>query len=74
MISRWENGRTSPDHESVVRAVLACGFDLEISLVPHDEHDLALIRREMTLLPHQRLARMVKAVNTFNLMEKAGRD
>ena len=74
VISRWENGRTRPDHESVVRAVRACGYDLQIALVPRDEHDLALIRRELTLLPHERLTRMIDAVRQFNLMGIAADD
>jgi hypothetical protein len=57
----------------VRRAVRAAGFDISISISPIDEHDLALIRRELTLLPHQRLSGMVETVNALNTMAAASR-
>jgi len=70
VISRWESGRTSPGHETVERAVRACGFELEIALIPVDDHDLVLIKRELKLLPHERLSRMMKAMSAFDEMGK----
>jgi transcriptional regulator with XRE-family HTH domain len=71
VIARWEGGKTEPDFRNVVRAVRACDLDLHISLTEIDDHDLALIRRELKVLPHQRLSRMVEAVNVFATMESA---
>lgn len=71
VIARWETGRTSPAFLTVQRAVRAAGFDLDISLGPADEHDLALIRRELRLLPHERLSGMVEAVRRFDAMSEA---
>lgn len=71
VIARWETGRTSPDIVTVQRAVRAAGFELFFSLRPADDHDLALIRRELGLLPHQRLSGMVDAVRHFEAMSSA---
>jgi transcriptional regulator with XRE-family HTH domain len=71
VVARWETERARPDFATVRRAVRAAGFDLAVSLTPADEHDLALIRRELTLLPYQRLSEMVKAVNALDAMAAA---
>ena len=68
VIARWETGRASPDFDAVRKALRAAGFELGVSLHPADEHDLALIRRELHLLPHQRLSGMVEAVRKFDAM------
>jgi transcriptional regulator with XRE-family HTH domain len=70
VVARWETGRTEPDFATVVRAVRAAGFEPSISLHPADDHDLALVRRELTLLPHQRLSGMVDAVNAIDRMTR----
>lgn len=73
VVARWETGRTTPTFETVVRAVRAAGFDVELSLSLLDDHDLALIRRELALLPHERLSGMVEAVRALNDMSGAAR-
>lgn len=73
VVARWETGRTTPTCETVVRAVRAAGFDLGVSLSPLDDHDLALIRRELALMPHERLSGMVEAVRALNDMGEAAR-
>ena len=72
-IARWETGRAAPDFDRVVEAIRAAGFELGVSLSPIDDHDLALIRRELRLLPHKRLSDMVNAVRKLNVMEALGR-
>lgn len=69
VVARWETGRTHPDFDTVVSVVRAAGLELGISLHQGDQHDLALIRRELTLLPPQRLSGMVDAVNKLNAMK-----
>lgn len=71
VIARWETGRASPSFENTTRTVRAAGFDLGISLTPADDHDLALIRRELALLPHERLSSMVDAVSAVTRMAEA---
>ena len=73
VLARWETGRARPDLATVKRAVRAAGFELGISLYPADEHDLALIRRELKLLPHERLSGMVEAVNAMDAMAATAR-
>jgi transcriptional regulator with XRE-family HTH domain len=70
VVARWESGRTEPDFVTVVRAVRAAGFEPSIALHPVDDHDLALVRRELALLPHQRLSGMVEAVNAIDRMTR----
>jgi ribosome-binding protein aMBF1 (putative translation factor) len=73
VVARWETGRTHPDFDTVVSTLRAAGFELGISLHHGDQHDLALIRRELTLLPHQRLSGMVDAVRKLDAMTAAAR-
>jgi transcriptional regulator with XRE-family HTH domain len=72
VIARWESGRVRPDLETVQRVVRAAGFDLSLSIVPADDHDLTLIRRELRIAPHERLRSMVDAVRAFRRMGVAG--
>jgi transcriptional regulator with XRE-family HTH domain len=71
VVARWEGGKTEPDFRTVVRVVRACGLDLNVSLSLADDHDLTLIRRELKVLPHERLSRMVEAVKALSAMERA---
>ena len=73
VVARWETGRTNPDFATVQRVVRAAGFELGISINPVDDHDLTLIRRELNLLPHQRLSGMVEAVNRIDMMSRMAR-
>lgn len=73
VIARWENEKTRPDFDTVVRAVEACGFDLhtELRLV---DHDTVLVKRELAKSPAERLAGLVDAVSAFNAMSVAAHD
>jgi transcriptional regulator with XRE-family HTH domain len=73
VVARWETGRTNPDFVTVQRAIRAAGFELGVSIQRVDEHDLTLIRRELALLPHQRLSGMVGAVNRLDTMGRMAR-
>lgn len=68
VVARWESGRTHPDFDTVVCAVRATGFDLGFAITERNDHDLTLIKRELRLAPHERLAGMVKAVRQFDQM------
>jgi transcriptional regulator with XRE-family HTH domain len=70
VIARWETGGASPSCENTTRAVRASGFELGISITPADDHDLALIRRELALLPHERLSTMVEAMSAIARMAR----
>ena len=57
------NRTHQPRFRDSATRVRAAGFELGVSIQPVDDHDLTLIRRELNLLPHQRLSGMVEAVN-----------
>jgi len=70
VIARWENESTRPNFDSVVKAVEACGFDLQVELRSVD-HDTVLVRRELAKHPAERLADLVDAVSAFEAMSVA---
>ena len=72
VIARWENESTRPNFDSVVKAVEACGFDLQVELRSVD-HDTVLVRRELAKNPAERLAGLVDAVSAFEAMSGAAR-
>jgi transcriptional regulator with XRE-family HTH domain len=71
VVARWETGKTKPTVATVENVLRACGFHLSVALTPADDHDDALIARELSLDPHERLASMVRAINTFDAMAGA---
>jgi len=56
-IARLEAGRTAPSLERITELVRACGFDLQIELVPRDDTALTTARRNRSLPPEARLQR-----------------
>ena len=70
VVARWETGRTRPDFDTVVEAVSACGFNLQIELTPID-HDAVLVRRELAKPPAKRLQDLAEAVAAFDDMAAA---
>lgn len=58
-IARVESGRTSPSLEYLTRLVRACGFDIQARLVPYDDQDMILARRNLQLTPEERLRKMI---------------
>jgi transcriptional regulator with XRE-family HTH domain len=69
-IARLEAGRSAPSLERVTELVRACGFDLEVMLVPLDDIDLARARRNRALPPEARLRRVAHAAGFID----AGRE
>lgn len=72
-IGRWERGEVRPPLETVIALVRASGFDLDLAIVPADEHDRILIRRCLGQPPAVRLAEMVGAVSRLGSMVSAAR-
>jgi len=67
-IARIESGATSPSFERVVRLVRACGFDLDVRVVPLDEDAWTLAEQGERLSPDERLERLLAGVE---LLESA---
>ncbi|MGI8407601.1 MAG: helix-turn-helix domain-containing protein [Actinomycetota bacterium] len=60
VVTRWETGRRSPNFETLVKAVRACGLDLHVTIGDPDlDHDL-FIRENLRLTPAERLEQMTK--------------
>ncbi len=65
VIARWESGAVSPSLDTLTRVLRACGFELDVGLVAHDEgfdHDWSLTLQNLRLSPAQRLDQLEEAV------------
>ena len=69
-IARVESGAVSPSLERLTELVQAAGFDIDVRLVPYDDHDLSMALRNRTLTPEQRLDGML----AFKRFADAGRE
>jgi len=58
-IARVESGRSSPTLEYLTRLVRACGFDLQVRMVPYDAHEWTLVEQNRLLGVDQRLRNML---------------
>ena len=73
VVARWETGATQPDFRTVTEVIAAAGFDLEVTITERNDQDLALIRRELSLAPSERLDSLVRAVRAFDKMAATAR-
>src|ERR671924_963497 len=62
-IARWERDVVQPSFETLRELVRACGFDLDLTLVPYevDEREQEQLRRNVLRTPQERLQAMLKA-------------
>ncbi len=62
-IARWERGVVQPSFETLRDLVRACGFDLDMTLVPYesDDGETARLRKRLMRSPQERLQAMLKA-------------
>ena len=55
-IARYERGRATPSLRALNRIIRACGFGLQVDLVPlHDDHDDSLIDLMLAMTVEARL-------------------
>ena len=76
VIARWESGATAPSLETVTRAVRACGFELDVQLVPAAEgfaHDWSLAEQNLALTPEERLANHATARAFADSLQRGAR-
>jgi transcriptional regulator with XRE-family HTH domain len=71
-IARWESGRTAVSLDDVRRLVRLCGFELETSLVPRDDSDVAQAARLAELSGQQRLERHARIARQLRAVRKSG--
>ena len=69
-VARVESGSVSPSLEHLTKLVRAAGFDIDVRLVPCDDHDLSMALRNRTLTPEQRVENML----AFERFADAGRE
>jgi transcriptional regulator with XRE-family HTH domain len=62
-IARWERDVVQPSFETLRDLVRACGFDLELALVPYeaDEREIARLRKSLLRSPQERMQAMLRA-------------
>jgi transcriptional regulator with XRE-family HTH domain len=76
VVARWESGATGPSFETVVRAVRACGFELDVHLLPLDEgfeHDWSLAAENLSRTPEERLANHTAAHDFAERLQRGRR-
>jgi transcriptional regulator with XRE-family HTH domain len=61
-IARWERDVVQPSFETLRDLVRACGFDLDLALVPYeaDEAEAVRLRKALMRSPQERLQAMLK--------------
>jgi transcriptional regulator with XRE-family HTH domain len=64
-VARWETGAMEPSFANVVKAVRACGLDLELRITERDEQLEGLVRAYVEMTPAERLAQNVHLVDFF---------
>jgi transcriptional regulator with XRE-family HTH domain len=63
-IARWERDVVTPSLETLRELLRACGFDLDLSLVPYRGPDVQLetrLEKALRQTPQERLQAMLKA-------------
>jgi transcriptional regulator with XRE-family HTH domain len=73
-IARIESGAVSPSLEHLTKLVRAAGFDIDVRLVPYDDHDLSMALRNRPLTPQQRVDRMLGSQRLGEELRSAGRE
>jgi transcriptional regulator with XRE-family HTH domain len=63
VIARWEQAVVAPSVETLIELVRACGFDLPLELVPHDDERNDRLRKNLHLSPERRVRRLLSAVD-----------
>jgi transcriptional regulator with XRE-family HTH domain len=61
VIARWEQGAVTPNVETLVELVRACGFDLSLELVAYEPKSGERLQKNAMLSPERRVQRFLKA-------------
>jgi len=61
-IARIERGGVAPTFERIVDLVRACGFDLDVHLVPYDDSDWSVATWALQRTPSERVSGNINAV------------
>ena len=74
LVARIESGVVDPPFNRLLGLVRACGFDLDIHVVPLDEDSWTLVERGANATPDERLDRMLSGVELLEAGRKARED
>jgi transcriptional regulator with XRE-family HTH domain len=61
VIARWEQGAVTPNVETLVELVRACGFDLSLELVAYEPKSGERLQKNAMLSPERRVQRFLQA-------------
>ncbi|MGH2905341.1 MAG: helix-turn-helix domain-containing protein [Solirubrobacterales bacterium] len=61
-IARWESGEVDAGTSTTSAALLACGFELDTTLVPVDRERRIQLKNQLALTPEQRVQQLTNAV------------
>ncbi len=71
-IARLERGYGHPTMQRISELVEACGLELQVRLVPSDEHDWSLVARNAALDADERVARAMAGIRLAEEVRRAG--
>jgi transcriptional regulator with XRE-family HTH domain len=74
LVARIESGDVGATWDRVLQLVRACGFDLDVRVVPLDEDAWALADEGQRISPDQRLDRMLEGVRMYEEGKRARGD
>lgn len=74
LVARIESGDVDPSFGRLQQLVRACGFDLDIHVIPLDEDGWTLVERGAAATPDQRLDRMLAGIELLRAGEEARSD
>lgn len=74
LVARIESGDVDPSFDRCLQLVRACGFDLDIRVVPLDEDAWTLVERGAEVTPDQRLDRMLAGIDLLRAGAEARGD
>jgi transcriptional regulator with XRE-family HTH domain len=74
LVARIESGDVDPSFDRLLQLVRACGFDLDIHVVPLDEDAWTLVDRGAAATPDQRLDRMLAGIDLLRAGAEARGD
>ena len=63
VIARTEGATTSPSFDRMVSLIRACGYDVQIRIVPLDETDWNQARQNLKLSTNERVQKLINFVN-----------
>lgn len=71
-IARLERGHGHPTLQRLSELVEACGLELQVRLVPSDDHDWSMVKRNAALDADERVARALAGIRLAEGFRQAG--